>query len=239
MQEKTLLQLLQNRIFSGLTQTQFLGILDCITYALREYEAGELVVPRGKQLEHLGIVLSGELSFRETGGSGLLTEFGTLGADQLLGEAVAFSSDCVMPYDIIAKTETCVLYLTRNFFLMPCGKNCPNANTHHIVLKNMLRLLSDRTISLGQKVKYLSAPDLKTKIAMYLCDLCDATESLSFQLPLNRDRLSEFLSVARPSLSREMIRLKEIGLIDFQRSYVTILDIDALRFLSSRVSSEH
>ena len=238
MQEKILLQLLQNRIFSGLTQTQLLEILDCITHASRKYEAGELVVPRGKQLEHLGIVLSGELSFSETGGSGLPAEFGALGPNQLFGEAVAFSSDCVLPYDIIAKTGTCVLYLTRNFFLMPCGKNCPNANTHHIVLRNMLRLLSDRTISLGRKVKYLSAPDLKTKIAMYLCDLCDATESLSFQLPLNRDRLSEFLSVARPSLSREMIRLKELGLIDFQRSYVTILDIDALRFLSTKAPPE-
>jgi len=42
------------------------------------------------------------------------------------------------------------------------------------------------------------------------------------------DRLSEHLAVERPSLSRELIHMKELGWIDFEQSRFTILDMEAL-----------
>lgn len=125
-----------------------------------------------------------------------------------------------------------VVYLSGDFFLSPCDRDCGRREEHQEIVRNMLRLLSDRTLQLNKKILYLSAPDLKTKIAMYLCELMDACGSVTFTMPLNRDRLAEFFAVARPSLSRELVGLKNAGLIDFHRSQVTVLDEGKLREIS-------
>lgn len=48
-------------------------------------------------------------------------------------------------------------------------------------------------------------------------------------LPMNRNELADFLNVTRPSLSREMSRLREEGVIDFHMESIKILQVDVLR----------
>lgn len=48
-------------------------------------------------------------------------------------------------------------------------------------------------------------------------------------LSMNRNELADFLNVARPSLSREMCRMRDEGMIDFHRSSVRIRDMEALK----------
>ena len=50
-------------------------------------------------------------------------------------------------------------------------------------------------------------------------------------LPLKRNEMAEFLNVARPSLSREMCRMRDEGLIDFHQSTIKIEDLEALKNL--------
>ncbi len=134
-----------------------------------------------------------------------------------------------MPDAFSIEINGSVVYLSGDFFLSPCVKDCTRREEHQEIVRNMLRLLSDKTLQLNKKILYLTAPDLKTKIAMYLCELYDACGSRTFNMPLNRDRLAEFFAVARPSLSRELVGLKNSGVIDFYRSVVTIHDVEKLR----------
>jgi Mn-dependent DtxR family transcriptional regulator len=46
---------------------------------------------------------------------------------------------------------------------------------------------------------------------------------------MNRNEMADFLNVARPSLSREMSRMRDEGMIDFHRSSVRIKDLEALK----------
>jgi len=44
------------------------------------------------------------------------------------------------------------------------------------------------------------------------------------ELPFNRNEMAEFLNVSRPSMSREMGRMKHDGVIDFRKNTFLILD---------------
>lgn len=221
-------ELCKNTIFEGLTQEQIEDILPCIVAAIKTYGSEECIYDKGETVHNLGVVLDGTLEVCYESADGKRTTVSSIEKNELFGEAAMFATGSSVPHRIIAGKNAQVLYLSGNFFLSPCAKDCRRREAHQEIVKNMLRLLSDRTIMLNKKILYLTAPDLKTKIAMYLCELYEFSGSKTFNMPLNRDRLAEFFSVARPSLSREFVNLKNLGVIDFYRSGVEILDVDKL-----------
>lgn len=228
MDQKITDQLCKNTIFEGLTQEQIVDILPCIVAQIKTYVPQECIYDKGETVRDLGVVLDGMLSVCEESADGKRTTVANIEKNGLFGETDMFATGSSVPHRVIADKDTEVLYLSGDFFLSPCDKSCQRREAHQEIVKNMLRLLSDRTIALGKKIRYLTAPDLKVKIAMYLCELYEMNDSESFNMPLNRDRLAEFFAVARPSLSREFINLKNLGVIDFYRSNVKILDVDRL-----------
>lgn len=228
MDQKITDQLCKNTIFEGLTQEQIADILPCFLATLKTYGNEECIYDKGERVHDLGVVLDGALRVYDEGADGKRTSVTKIEKNGLFGEAAVFATGSSVPHRVIADKNTKVLYLSGDFFLSPCSKDCTKRDAHQEIVKNMLRLLSDRTIMLNKKILYLTAPDLKTKIAMYICELYELNGSKTFNMPLNRDRLAEFFSVARPSLSREFINLKNMGVIDFYRSSVKILNIDKL-----------
>lgn len=221
-------ELCKNTIFEGLTQEQITGILPCIVDTVKTYGSEECVLDKGEPVHSLGVVLDGALKICDESPAGKRVTATSIGKNGLFGEAVMFATGAGLEHRVVADRDTQVLYLSGEFFLSPCGKDCARREAHRGIVKNILRLLSDRALLLGKKILYLTAPDLKTKIAMYLCELFELSGSRTFNMPLNRDRLAEFFSVARPSLSREFINLKNLGVIDFHRSSVEILDLAKL-----------
>lgn len=221
-------ELKDNMLFLGLTSQQVESILPCITYKIASYNTDQRVYNKGDIVKNLGIVLEGQLAISSESADGKRSVVTHIDPNQIFGEALIFSTGHAIPHDVTATMPTKVLFFTTDFFLAPCDTDCPNAASHTEVIKNLLRILSDRTMVLNRKIKYLTAPTLKIKLAMYLYDLHIASGLLNFNMPMNRDRLAEYLAVARPSLSREFVALKEEGVIDFYRSSVKILDLHQL-----------
>ena len=48
---------------------------------------------------------------------------------------------------------------------------------------------------------------------------------------MTKEKLAESLGTTRPSLSRELINMKELGLIDYNRSHILILDLEEIKNL--------
>jgi CRP-like cAMP-binding protein len=232
--DRMIAELCENTIFEGLTREQIADILPCVAATVKTYGNEECVLDRGEPVRELGVVLNGALKVLGENPGGNYGATASIGKNGLFGEDAVFATGGGPSRRVVADRDTRVLYLSGDFFLSPCAKDCDRREAHRGVVKNILRLLSDRAVMLGKKVLYLTAPDLKTKIAMYLCELYELSGSFTFNMPLNRDRLAEFFAVKRPSLSRELINLKNQGVIDFHRSSVKIADLDKLYEIAGR-----
>ena len=75
---------------------------------------------------------------------------------------------------------------------------------------------------------YLQLKTIRGKISKFLLEESDKINSTTFSLNFNRQKMAEFLNVSRPSLSRELSRLKAEGIIDFYKETMKILDKKAL-----------
>ena len=97
-----------------------------------------------------------------------------------------------------------------------------------IILENFLMLLSDKVIVLNNKIKSISLKNIKQKVADYILQEYKSQKQLIVNLKMNKEEIANFIGIPRPSLSRELIKLRKEKIIDFDRNNITILDIEKL-----------
>lgn len=88
----------------------------------------------------------------------------------------------------------------------------------------MLKILSDKAMSLNKQVEYLSIKGMREKLCTYIWEQYKKQGSLLIHLPMKRNEMADFLNVSRPSMSRELCKMRDEGLIDFYLSTVKIVD---------------
>ncbi len=86
---------------------------------------------------------------------------------------------------------------------------------------------------LNKKVKYLAIKGIRQKVSTYLYEQYRNTGSSNIVLSLNRNKLADFLNVSRPSMSRELCKMRDEGIIDFRLNSFRILDCETLKAMSA------
>ncbi|MDD4504112.1 MAG: helix-turn-helix domain-containing protein, partial [Clostridiaceae bacterium] len=69
---------------------------------------------------------------------------------------------------------------------------------------------------------------IRQKICESLYDEYMKQKQLTINLQMNRNEWAERLGVQRPSLSRELIKMRKEGIIDYDRLVIHIKDIDSI-----------
>ena len=217
---------MKSALFRGFSTEDLLGILDCLKPRVASYKKNEFITMAGENLTGVGIILSGEVAVTKENAAGNRIIIAVLKPGEMFGETAAFSGSAVWPATVLAQAVSTVLFLPPEKIVRGCEKACMS---HHSLITNMLRTISDKALMLNQKVEYFLIKSIRGKISTYLLEQYQETGSSTFILPLNRNVLADFLNVSRPSLSREMCRMRDEGIIEFHRSSVYIKDAEAMR----------
>ena len=77
-----------------------------------------------------------------------------------------------------------------------------------------------------KKLHLLSSTSLKEKLAIYFLENADKDGIV--RLSMNRENFADFLGVARPSLSRELMNMQKDGLIVVDKEEIKILKRDVI-----------
>ena len=73
-----------------------------------------------------------------------------------------------------------------------------------------------------EKLKLLSKKNIREKVLAYLHNQSIKAGSSYFDLPYNKTELANYLSVDRSALSTTLSKLREEGLIDFDKKHYHI-----------------
>lgn len=226
MYEKWIDILSRCQLFNGITKDQLNTMLICLKPRILEYKKYENITLEGQPFNGVGIILSGEAAIIKENAAGDRTILAKVKASDIFGESIAFSKSKVWPASVAAHDNCSVMFLPPDMILNQCQKLC---ESHKTLVNNMLAILSNKALMLNKKVEYLTTKSLRAKICAFLLDLYKSSGNTIFMMPMNRNELADFLNVSRPSLSREMCRMRDEGLIDFHRSSIRIENIDALK----------
>ena len=96
------------------------------------------------------------------------------------------------------------------------------------ILENFMMLLSDKVVMLNNKIKSISLKNVRQKVVDYILQEYIVQKQLVISLKMNKEEIASFIGIPRPSLSRELSKLRDEEIIKFDRNTITILDIEKL-----------
>jgi CRP-like cAMP-binding protein len=218
--------LMKSALFQNIQPDDLKTMLTCLNPKISKFQKNDLIAVAGDKFENMGIMLSGEAVVIKENASGNRMMMACLKEGDLFGEVVVFSAKSRWPATVIAQKPCLVMFISRQKIIGQCENVCV---WHRKIIENMLKLISEKTILLNKKVEYLSMKSMRGKISSFLMEQYARAGNTTFMLPMLRNELADFLNVSRPSMSREMGRMRNEGVIDFHRSSVQIKDIEALK----------
>ncbi|XMB66963.1 Crp/Fnr family transcriptional regulator [Mycoplasmatota bacterium zrk1] len=207
------------KLFKSFTLQEINHFLRKYRTITRNYQKNDIVFFECEECDKIGIVISGSIEIQNVSGDGKMANFTTIESGNIFGEVLLYSEKKSYPATLIASDDTTVLYIEKEVLLKALGE-------HKKLLVNFLELMANRTLNLHNRVKVITKHTLKSKIASYI--LSNSNNENRVPIGMTKEKLAEYLSVQRPSLSRELIQLKDEGLIDYDRKYFYILDRNAL-----------
>lgn len=225
MTEKHLKALLKCRLFRSIEASELKDLLSCLQPVILNYSKNDIVVNSGDKLDSLGIILEGEAAIFKESISGNRLLMKKIGEGEVFGEVAVFAGKEEWPAMVQAITPLAVCFFPKDRMISPCSNAC---RWHNTLISNILEMVSTRALMLSKKLEYLSIKNMRSKLCTYIYEQYSKSRSLTVRLPLNRLQLADFLNVSRPSMSRELARMKEEGIIDYHLSTVKILDLEKL-----------
>ena len=216
-------------LFENITPMEITTMLPCLNAKIYQYNRNDFLAIAGDSFDGIGILLSGQVEVIKENASGSRIIMSVLEIGDMFGEMVAFSKNSRWPASIHALEACTAVFLSPDKIIGRCEKAC---SFHNVIIQNMLKIISDKALILSKKVDYLSIKSMRGKLSTYFLEQQKKTGKMTFMLPMKRNELADFLNVSRPSMSREMCRMRDEGIIDFNMSTVKILDLELLKNFS-------
>lgn len=213
-------------MFRKIESTEIQRMLHCLNPRILNYEKNASIAMAGDHFDGIGIIIEGELIIAKENLAGDRTVMTILKPGDMFGEMVSFSEKKEWPASVVAQSDAQIIFVSPEKVITMCDKMC---DSHRQLIENLLIIMSKKALMLNRKVEYLSIRTLRGKLCAYLLEHQKIKQQNIFTLPMNRDELADFFNVARPSVSRELSKMKEEGLIDFHKSSFKILDYDRVR----------
>lgn len=208
------------RIFQDLTDDEIHKSLHCSQSKIVKFPKDSYIFQQYDTPTHLYLILSGTVLMGQVTTTGRTMYAEYLLEGSCFGEVDLMLGKPHYEYASKAKTDVTLLAVDKHFFVGVCPNNCAH---HERVIYNMLHVFAEASERITTKVQLLTSGSLRQRIAYYLQIMSQGRARV--ELPLNREELAIHLNTTRPSLSRELSYLQDIGVIYLEgRKTIRILN---------------
>jgi CRP-like cAMP-binding protein len=194
-------------------------MLKCLGAKITKYMKGEIIILADDRIDSIGIVLLGSVLITREDFYGNRSIISMVKQYEVFGEAFVCTGIMKSPVTVTACENCEVMWLQFPKAVHQCPKAC---EFHGRLIENMMALLASKNYQMHQKIEVISQRNTRDKILTYLYMQAKRAGSNTFDIPLDRNELADFLYVDRSALSRELGRMKNDGLLDYSKNHFMI-----------------
>ena len=208
------------RLFYGVEHAEIEAMLSCLGARLSTYKKGEYVFCRGEHIGDICVLAEGSLYIQKDDYWGNRSILGRIEEGEMFGEAYVAPQSGTLLNDVVAEQDSAVIFFDVKRVITTCSSAC---RFHAMVVQNMFYAISEKNRKLVQKLVHMSKRTTRGKLISYLSEEASRQSTSSFIIPFNRQQLADFLSVDRSAMSNELCKMRDEGLIEFEKNRFKLL----------------
>ena len=218
-QEKMLEILKKGLLFRNMEDDEIMEALETMGSHRSVYPKRTLVMRDGDAMTQVGIILSGNLHLFHIDANGNSNLMENLGEGEPIGLLNAVGE---YRLHISAETtaETEILFLNVGQLLR---KNVLTAPVQIRFLQNLTVAVAQQAHRLTRKLEDSIRRSMRDRLQDYLSGQFHKAGKRTFAIPLNRQNLADFLFVDRSAMSNELCKMRDEGLLKFEKSKFELL----------------
>lgn len=218
--EKYLKVVEKSKLFKGIGELETASMLNCLGAYRRSYQKGGCVFRKGERITAVALLLEGAVHIQKEDYWGNLSILNEISAGEVFGETYACPDGGEMLNNAVAVKDSQVLFLDVKRVLTTCSSAC---QFHGKLIQNLLSVLAMKNKMLTQKLEHMSQRTTREKLLSYLSEQSLKEGRSSFDIPFNRQQLADFLSVDRSAMSNELCKMRDEGILEFERNHFVLL----------------
>lgn len=219
-------QLKKCELFNDFADNDINKLFDSVEARIVKYSRGQLVAKENTEISELCILLEGNLVEYINKPNGEREVLRSIIDGEIFGLAQGYHKPNFLGYNIVSALDCSVLYITLGSILQH------NDNSYRQkLLSNLLTVMSGKILELENNNSYITIKSMRLKIAKLIYDNYLSQNNTDIALGMNRNEMAKYLNVSRPSMSREMARMHELGMFDFWKDKIKITDIQAIKYI--------
>jgi CRP-like cAMP-binding protein len=211
----------ENNFFNNLNHEEIQKLISNIGYSVKAYKKGEIIANEEDECNSLGFVLEGAVEIQRIYLSGKQIIVKRLSNGDVFGEALIFSKKSNYPSTVVAFSECNILYISKSDILKLCTMD-------ERVLGNFMSVLSNKILMLNSKIKSIAFKSIKHKVINFILEQAKKQKSETIKLKESKEEIASAMGIPRPSLSRELMNLRDLNYIEFDRNVIKILNIEEM-----------
>ena len=210
----------RTKLFAGVTDEEIGVMLSCLDARLHTYKKGEYVLRQGEHLNCITVLVDGELHIQRDDYWGNRAIINRIALGEMFGEAYIAPESGALLNDVVAVEDSAVIFFDVRRIITVCSSAC---RFHSMVVQNLFFAISEKNRTLVQKLGHISKRTTREKPISYLSEEAKRQNQSSFTIPFNRQQLADFLSVDRSAMSNELCKMRNEGLIEFEKNQFRLL----------------
>lgn len=211
----------KSKLFGIHADVDFIKIFNSIDYKIQKYSKGQVVHNEDDLCTCLSIILQGNIEIQKIDAMGKLLTVAEFTIGSTFGENLIFGDKIRYPMTVFSKTDTIILEIKKESVATLCQLD-PK------FMLEFLNTVSNRAMVLNSKLKEVTLKTIRQKICEFLLLQYNKTQRTEINIGMTKKDWADKLGVQRPSLSRELIKMKEEDLIDYYKDIIVIKDIRGL-----------
>jgi len=210
-------------LFQGLSQEEITQIMERSVAEVRTLQKGAYVARQGDTIRFLYLLVDGLVRTEMITKEGNIIEIDFIEAVHPLAPAFIFAGQNRFPVDVVASVP-CV------FYMIPDSVWLQEMMKNKELLLNFMRLNSNMTVFLANKLQLFTIKSLKGRLSLYILENTTPLQN-SFILKRTQTQLAEYFGVQRPSLARTIGEMINEEIITLYKRKLTVLDRERMEKL--------
>lgn len=209
--------LLSLGLFKDFKKEQFIQLFKNARYSINIYGKGQVIHLQNEVCSAMDIVLEGEVSVQKIDSSGNILKIIVFSGSDILGANLLFSSKHVYPMTIVSESRSVIQHIYKELILTLCHSN-------DRFMSGIMTAIADKSLMLTEKIDAISMKTIRQRITEFLGYQYYLQNSYVIRLNISKKDLAERLGIQRSSLSRELQKMREDGLLEYDSRTITVKD---------------